>query len=66
MPANIFSTRRNTRNNNKPPSASARGEEVRLSRAAQECLARALLAPPEASPALKRAFARRRQILRGQ
>ncbi|MBR4877014.1 MAG: DUF1778 domain-containing protein, partial [Rhodocyclaceae bacterium] len=38
----------------------------RLSLADQECFAQALLAPPEASPALKRAFARRRQILRGQ
>ena len=66
MSANIFGTRRNTRNDNKPPSAPARGGEVRLSRADQECLAQALLAPPEASPALKRAFARRRQILRGQ
>lgn len=37
---------------------------VRLSLADQECFAQALLAPPEASPALKRAFARRSKLLR--
>lgn len=37
---------------------------VRLSPADQECLARALLTPPEPSAALKRAFARRRELLR--
>lgn len=40
-------------------------EVLRLSRADQECFAQALLAPPEATPALKRAVARRRSLLRG-
>lgn len=39
-------------------------EILRLSRADQECFAQALLAPPAASPALKRAVARRRSLLR--
>lgn len=39
-------------------------EVLRLSGADQECFARALLAPPAASPALKRAVARRRSLLR--
>ena len=34
-------------------------EVVRLSLADQECFAQALLSPPQASPALERAFARR-------
>lgn len=38
-------------------------EIIRLSLADQECFARALLAPPEPAPALKRAFARRRQLV---
>lgn len=38
-------------------------EIIRLSRADQECFARALLTPPEPAPALKRAFARRRQLV---
>ena len=37
---------------------------VRLSLADQECFAKALLSPPQPSPALKRAFARRRKLLR--
>jgi uncharacterized protein (DUF1778 family) len=43
--------------------AIARAEVVRLSLADQECFARALLAPPAAAPALKRAFARRSKLL---
>lgn len=39
-------------------------ELLRLSRADQERFAQALLAPPAASPALKRAVARRRALLR--
>ena len=39
-------------------------EVLRLSRADQECFAQVLLAPPVASPALKRAVARRRSLLR--
>jgi len=39
-------------------------EVMRLSRADQECLAQALLAPPPPSPALERAFARRSKLLR--
>lgn len=39
-------------------------EVLRLSRADQECFAQALLAPPAAAPALKRALARRRDLLR--
>lgn len=38
-------------------------EVIRLSLADQECFAQALLSPPKASPALKRAFARRRKLL---
>lgn len=38
-------------------------EIIRLSLTDQECFARALLAPPEPAPALKRAFARRRQLV---
>lgn len=39
-------------------------EVMRLSRADQERFAQALLAPPETTPALKQAFARRRSLLR--
>ena len=38
-------------------------EIVRLSIADQECFANALLSPPKAAPALKRAFTRRRKLL---
>ncbi len=41
-------------------------EVMRLSRADQECFAQALLSPPEPAPALERAFARRRQLLRSE
>lgn len=39
---------------------------VRLSLAGQERFAEALLSPPEAAPAMKRAFARRRTLLRSE
>lgn len=39
-------------------------EVVRLSLAVQKCFAEALLSPPEPTPALKRAFARRNKLLR--
>lgn len=39
-------------------------EVVRLSMADQQCFANALLTPPPPSPALERAFSRRRQLLR--
>ena len=38
-------------------------EIIRLSLTDQECFARALLSPPPPSPALERAFARRRKLL---
>ena len=41
-------------------------EVIRLSLADQECFAQALISPPEPSPALKRAFARRRKLLRSE
>lgn len=39
-------------------------EVIRLSRADQECFAKALLSPPPPTPALQRAFARRSKLLR--
>jgi uncharacterized protein (DUF1778 family) len=36
---------------------------IRLSLSDQECFASALLSPPKATPALKRAFARRKKLL---
>ena len=41
-------------------------EFIRLSLADQECLAQALLSPPQPSPALERAFARRGRLLRSE
>ena len=41
-------------------------EFIRLSLADQECLAQALLSPPQPSPALERAFARRGKLLRSE
>ena len=38
-------------------------EVIRLSLADQECFAQALLSPPKATPALKRAFTRRRKLV---
>lgn len=43
-----------------------RAEVVRLSLADQKCFARALLSPPQPSPALKRAFAHRKKLLRAE
>ena len=40
------------------------GEVVRLSLADSERFAQAILSPPDPSPALERAFARRRKLLR--
>jgi uncharacterized protein (DUF1778 family) len=37
---------------------------IRLSLADQKCFAKALLSPPKPSPALQRAFARRKKLLR--
>lgn len=39
-------------------------EVIRLSLADQKCFADALLSPPQASPALKRAFTRRKKLVR--
>lgn len=41
-------------------------EIVRLSLADQECFTQMLLSPPEPPPALDRAFARRRKLLRAE
>lgn len=41
-------------------------EVMRLSLADQACFAQALLAPPQPAPALERAFARRRALLRAE
>ena len=41
-------------------------EVLRLSLADQERFARALLSPPKATPALKRAFARHRKLVRAE
>ncbi|KAF1046175.1 type II toxin-antitoxin system TacA family antitoxin [Xylophilus sp.] len=46
--------------------AIAQAEMIRLSLADQECFAQALLSPPKASPALKRAFTHRRKLLRSE
>lgn len=43
--------------------AIAQAEIIRLSRDDQQRFARALLSPPKAAPALKRAFARRLKLL---
>ena len=40
-----------------------KAEVIRLSLADQECFARALLSPRSPTPALKRAFARRRKLI---
>jgi len=39
---------------------------MRLSLADQACFAQALLSPPQPAPALERAFARRRALLRAE
>ena len=41
-------------------------EVMRLTLADQECFVQALLTPPQAAPALKRAMARRRKLLESQ
>ena len=41
-------------------------EVIRLSMADQRCFAEALLAPPTAKPAMKRAVARRQKLLRAE
>jgi uncharacterized protein (DUF1778 family) len=46
-------------------SAIERAEVMRLSLADQACFASALLSPPKPSPALERAFLRRRKLLTG-
>jgi len=47
-------------------SAITQAEVIRLSLADQECFAHALLSPPKAAPALKRAFTRRRKLMRAE
>lgn len=44
-------------------SAIDQAEVIRLTMADQESFAKALLSPPKANPALKRAFARRRKLV---
>lgn len=39
---------------------------IRMALADQECFAQALLTPPAPTPALERAFARRRKLLRSE
>ena len=39
---------------------------IRVSLDDQQCFAQALLSPPQKGPALKRAFARRRRLLRAE
>ena len=41
-------------------------EVIHLSLADQECFAQAMLSPPQSSPALERAFARRNTLLRSE
>ena len=43
-----------------------RADVVRLSLADRECFAQALLSPPKPNAALRRAFARRRKLLRAE
>jgi uncharacterized protein (DUF1778 family) len=43
-----------------------KAEVVRLSLSDQACFAQALLSPPQPSPALERAFARRNKLLRAE
>ena len=43
-----------------------RAEVIKLSLADQECFAKALLSPPPAAPALKRARAKRGQLLESE
>lgn len=41
-------------------------EVIRMSLADQQCFAQALLSPPQVTPALERAFARRSKLLRAE
>ncbi len=41
-------------------------EIIRLTLVDQECFAQAMLSPPQPTPALKRAFARRSKLLRAE
>ncbi|MCC6373464.1 MAG: DUF1778 domain-containing protein [Moraxellaceae bacterium] len=44
----------------------AEADVIRLSLADQECFAQVLLSPPQPTPALERAFARRQKLLRAE
>lgn len=46
--------------------AIAEADVIRLSLADQACFADALLSPPKPAPALKRAYARRHELLRAE
>ena len=46
--------------------AIAQAEIMRLSLADQDCFAQALISPPAMSPALKRAFERRSELIRSE
>ena len=46
--------------------AITQADVIGLSLADQECFAQALLSPPKPAPALKRAFARRRKLVRAE
>ncbi|MDM0071467.1 DUF1778 domain-containing protein [Variovorax sp. J31P207] len=46
--------------------AITQAEVIRLSMADQKCFAQALLSPPKAAPAMKRAFTRHRKLLRDE
>ena len=46
--------------------AITQAEVIRLSLADQKCFAQAMLSPPKATPALKRAFTRHRKLLRAE
>lgn len=50
--------------NDAAQSAIEQAEVIRLSRIDQECFAKALISPPNPVPALKRAFARHRKMVR--
>jgi uncharacterized protein (DUF1778 family) len=43
-----------------------KSDVIRLSRLDQECFAQALLSPPKPSPAMKRAVARHRKLVRSE
>lgn len=69
MPVAISTTRLEARISTNLHSMLKRAAElqvIRLSLADQECFARALLSPPQPTPALERAFARRSKLLRAE